>query len=90
VDEALASLGFEPEQRQFAPHLTLGRVQRNAGVDDARALGAMIGQTQVGSLGSVPVTDLIFFQSTLRPTGAEYTPLGTFKLAGQRPSGVAS
>ena len=81
VDEALANLGFQPEQRRFSPHLTLGRVQRSADLNDVRALGALVGQTRVGTLGSVPVKEVIFFQSVLKPTGPEYSPLGTFELA---------
>ena len=80
VNEALASLGFQPEQRRFSPHLTLGRVQRNASHSDLHAVGEVIAGTPVGALGNVAATELIFFQSVLRPTGAEYTALGKFTL----------
>lgn len=89
VDEALASLGFQPEERRFSPHLTLGRVRRERrGADgaDARALGEVVAASQdnalaSGALGSVAAHTLIFFQSVLKPAGPEYTPLGTFRLA---------
>lgn len=89
VDEALASLGFQPEQRRFSPHLTLGRVPRNAGHSDVRALGEIITATREttlssATLGSVQVADLVFFQSVLKPTGPEYTPLGAFRLIEER------
>lgn len=80
VNEALASLGFQPEQRHFSPHLTLGRVQRNASRAELHAVGEAIAGTSVEALGSAVATDLIFFRSVLKPTGPEYTPLGTFKL----------
>lgn len=93
VEEALASLGFQPEQRRFSPHLTLGRIQRNALHSDIRAVGEIVAEAQAASpenaphlsstLGSVKATRLIFFQSVLKPTGPEYTPLGIFQLAGE-------
>jgi len=80
VNEALASLGFQPEQRRFLPHLTLGRVQRNTNHAELHAVGEAIAGVSVGALGSAAATELIFFRSVLKPTGPEYTPLGTFKL----------
>ncbi len=80
VNEALAKLGFKPETRRFSPHLTLGRVRRRAESRDVRALGETIAGMEVGTLGRVPVRELIFFKSELKPTGAEYTRLDTFEL----------
>jgi RNA 2',3'-cyclic 3'-phosphodiesterase len=80
VGEALASVGFEPERRRFSPHLTLGRVKRQASAADVRTLGRVVAETESGTLGSVPVRAIIFFQSVLKPSGAVYTPLHTFSL----------
>ncbi len=80
VNEAMAGLGFTPEERRFSPHLTLGRVQRNADSRDVRALGDTIAQTEIGTLGIVPAREIIFFRSILTPSGAEYTALHTFRL----------
>jgi RNA 2',3'-cyclic 3'-phosphodiesterase len=80
VAEAMAHLGFQRESRKFSPHLTLGRVKRDAGAAELHQLGILIEATQVGHLGTVSVEELILFQSTLKPGGAEYAPLGRFKL----------
>jgi len=80
VNEALASVGFTPEARPFAPHLTLGRVQRSIPREEVRRVGAALGKMEVGVLGEVTADKLIFFRSTLKTTGAEYTPLATFRL----------
>jgi RNA 2',3'-cyclic 3'-phosphodiesterase len=80
VGEALASVGFTPEKREFSPHLTLGRVGRQANATDVRTLGKIVAETETGTLGSVPVQEIIFFQSVLKPSGAIYTPLHTFSL----------
>lgn len=82
VNEALASVGFAAENRGFSPHLTLGRVRRQADAADVRALGKIIAETEIGTLGSVPVREIIFFQSVLKPSGAIYTPLHTFDVTG--------
>lgn len=81
VNEALERLGFERERRKFSPHLTLGRVRRSASYAETRAIGEAVGTTHAGKLGTVPVESLIFFQSVLRPSGAEYTPLAEYPLA---------
>ena len=81
VNEAMERLGFERERRKFSPHLTLGRVRRRAGAQEARAIGQVLADQQVGRLGQVAVKKLIFFQSVLRSTGAEYSPLAEFPLA---------
>lgn len=92
VNEALAKLGFQPEQRAFSPHLTLGRVRRSARAGEVRALGEVIAHTDIGILGTVTVETLILFQSTLSRQGAVYEPLGIFELGasqGNRTSGPA-
>lgn len=80
VGEAITHLGFSPETRAFSPHLTLGRVKREAGVTDLRDLGAVIEATEVGLLGTVTVEEVVLFQSTLSRGGADYTPLARSRL----------
>jgi 2'-5' RNA ligase len=80
VNESMEQLGYKREARRFSPHLTLGRIQRRAAQEDVRNVGKTLTATQVGTLGIVMVETLVFFQSVLRPGGAEYTPLATFKL----------
>ena len=80
VNTALASLGFQPEERAFKPHLTLGRVNRNAGSDAASRVGEAVGRFNLGRLGEECPRELILFRSELKSSGAEYTPLQTFPL----------
>ena len=75
VEGALVELGFEPEDRPFRPHLTLGRVQRRVGRSDAQRLGELIAQSDVGLLGRMPVASVNVMRSDLRPDGAVYTVL---------------
>ncbi len=80
VNEALASIGFQPEERRFSPHLTLGRVRQRASREEEQAVGEAIRQTEVGVLGEVLAEELIFFRSVLKSSGAEYTPLARYRL----------
>lgn len=80
VNEAMASIGFQPEDRRFSPHLTLGRIRQRASREDEQAVGEAIRRTDVGALGEVLAEELIFFRSVFKSSGAEYTPLARYKL----------
>lgn len=81
VDLQMSRLNFAREERAFAPHLTLGRVQERAGAAERAALAAVLTRTQVGILGTVTVNALTLFQSQLQAGGAVYTALGHYPLA---------
>lgn len=80
VNEAMANIGFQPEDRRFSPHLTLGRIRQRASREEAQAVGDAIRGTEVGQLGTVLAAEMIFFRSVLKSSGAEYTPLARFTL----------
>ena len=77
IEGEMAKLGFEREKRPFHPHLTLGRVKSPIGLDP---LVQEIRQQQGRKFGEMSVRKFIFFQSTLKPSGAEYTVLKEFNL----------
>lgn len=75
VEGGCEKLGFVREDRPFRPHLTLGRVKSPSG------LGPVLSafeQSRDESFGEMPVRRLTFFQSRLRPGGAEYSILREF------------
>lgn len=75
VEASIAPLGYPTEDRPFSPHLTLGRVQREANQANVQRLGEMIaGQSGLPSL-SWPVTGVTLFRSELKPDGATYSAL---------------
>lgn len=86
IEALVQQVGFAPEDRRFTPHLTLARAQRQA---PAVALGAagriLLEHGQSGNPAATPftVTEVIHWQSELRPQGARYTPLGTFLFGAQ-------
>lgn len=75
VESALVELDFEPEDRPFTPHLTLGRVQRHASRSDQQRLGELIAESNVGLLSAMTVSLVHVMRSDLRPDGAVYTVL---------------
>jgi 2'-5' RNA ligase len=77
VEAGMAELGFARERKGYTPHLTVGRVRSGKGGKPvAQALDAL----RENDLGSMEVREVILFRSHLKPTGAEYTKLGSFPL----------
>jgi 2'-5' RNA ligase len=80
IDLHMARLDYARETRPFSPHLTLGRVNERVSPAERQALADLLDRTEVGSLGVVPVQEIVLFQSELRPDGAMYTALARAKL----------
>ncbi len=74
-------LGYPREERAFSPHLTLGRVSRNASPADVRRIGEAVVVSEIGWLGTMRVETVTLYRSDLHPSGAVYTPLFTAKLS---------
>jgi len=45
IESSLVPLGFTPESRKFAPHLTLARVRNQASLNERQRLGELIAST---------------------------------------------
>ncbi len=80
VEDALAARGIAREDKPFSPHLTLGRVNRDARQSDRAALGEAIQKFPPADYGPVPVQAVHLIQSDLRPGGAVYTVLRTVSM----------
>jgi 2'-5' RNA ligase len=76
LEGRLAACGFRPEQREFVPHLTLGRVGRERGRDDR----AILERHRAVDLGELPVDAVHLIESRLSPDGARYEALAGFPL----------
>lgn len=75
VDQAVARVGIEPDQRAFLPHITLARLKRSSGSVGGLLEGA-------GGLTSPPfaVDSFGLFESQLTPDGAVYTQIERYSL----------
>lgn len=79
VERAAGQVGVPPEDRPFAPHLTIGRVKSTRNV---KRLSPAIEPYRTSEFGKDAVTEIVLFESTLRPQGPIYTPLASFPLGG--------
>jgi 2'-5' RNA ligase len=75
IETETARLGYAREKRIFSPHLTLGRVSRNANAEEVRQIGEVLCNCKVGFLGATRVRAVHLYRSDLKPTGAVYTQL---------------
>lgn len=82
IERQIAPLGYPTEDRPFSPHLTLGRVRREASSTQASALGAQVIRTQQHDRLAWPVTSVSLMRSELLPEGAVYTELHRTLLSG--------
>jgi 2'-5' RNA ligase len=80
LDSGLASLGIEREKKPFKAHLTLARI--NAPVD-ARQLLEAIQRHGNYAPQSFNASEMVLFQSDLKPKGPVYTPLAKVALGAQ-------
>lgn len=78
IDLALHPLGFPREEREFSPHLTIGRVRDRQGVekvvDECSARSDVV-------FGTINVTQFSLKESVLRPAGPLYRDLFVFTLS---------
>jgi len=75
VEAHIAPLGFPTEQRPFSPHLTLGRVRKEASRSEVQQIGQVVTASPVGPLGQMAATGISYIKSDLQPSGAVYTTL---------------
>ena len=80
IEAETRALGYPTEERPFSPHLTLGRISQNATPPEATAVAQALSMVSVAELGCLHVDRVHLFQSDLRPSGAVYTSLYSFRL----------
>lgn len=79
IETQLEKIGFQPEDRPFHPHLTLGRMKSSRGKEE---LAGGMEKHKEEEFGDLRVERVVLFKSDLRPSGPIYTPLGDVKLGG--------
>lgn len=80
IEIETARLGYSREYRSFSPHLTFGRVSRNASAQDVHAIAEVLETFKVGFLGATRIKTVYLYRSDLQPEGAVYTPIYTAAL----------
>jgi 2'-5' RNA ligase len=82
IDTQLNRIGYAPDKRKFSPHLTLGRVSRNATPPEVRAIGDVLASQKIGYLGIARIQGIHLYRSDLKPSGAVYSKLFTAPFSG--------
>ncbi|ACZ62341.1 RNA 2',3'-cyclic phosphodiesterase [Dehalococcoides mccartyi] len=81
VEKNISGLGFPAEQREFAPHLTLGRLRESASKIDLQTAAETLKTTPPVPKTSFKATHIHLFKSQLLPAGPIYTKLAKISLA---------
>ncbi len=79
VEDALSAAGLPYEERTFAPHVTLARVNAKLSREEAQALRGSVTALDVRHIAFV-VEEVGLYHSDLLPTGAVYTRLASARL----------
>jgi 2'-5' RNA ligase len=82
LESELNRFGFEKEERGFTPHLTLGRVTKNATRSDIRTIAEKIKSHKPIFIGSMSVDEIHLYRSNLLPEGPQHFILASFPLIG--------
>ena len=76
IETRLEKIGFQPEDRPFHPHLTLGRMKSSRGKEE---LVGRMEKHKEEEFGDLQVERVVLFKSDLKPSGPIYTPLKEMK-----------
>ena len=85
LDNCLSLFGFEPDNREFLPHLTLGRVKQ---IRQINQLAQLITLFKESEFQRQWIDKLVLFESILKPEGPEYIPIHELPLC--KPSPITS
>ena len=87
VEGALTPLGYAPEGRPFAPHLTLARVPDTLPADEAERIVRAVARLTSPGVESLHVTSISLMSSQLGPGGARYSVVETWRLGDEAHQG---
>jgi 2'-5' RNA ligase len=77
IDTETEKLGFAKENRSYKPHLTLARIKF---LKNKKDFYQLVDQYKSIEFQVMPVNEVIFYQSVLKPAGPVYHPLKTISL----------
>lgn len=80
IDSASSRLGYTKEERDFSPHLTIGRVKPNLSAIDVQKIRTALESNHVSMLGSAKIDAIHLYKSDLQPGGSVYTRLFSAQL----------
>ena len=75
MESATRRLGYTPEERAFAPHLTIGRVRQHVSANERQKIRHALEESTIDSPGTARVNSVHLYKSDLKPNGPVYTKL---------------
>jgi 2'-5' RNA ligase len=78
IKSGLDKAGITTDEKEFRPHLTLGRIKR---IKNKTSLEEVINKHSNHKFQDVRVTEVIFYESILQQSGSLYIPIKTFSLS---------
>jgi 2'-5' RNA ligase len=75
IEAGATRLGYQQEERDFSPHLTIGRARQNINPLELQKIRAALDAIQLGNIGTARVDSIHLFKSDLQPGGSVYTKL---------------
>ncbi len=83
IENSLAEMGFAPEDKDYWPHLTVGRLRNHKNIVDA--LSPVVRK----KVGSLLVSNVRLYESTLSAPYSRYEVLEKIQLSGAKPDAEA-
>jgi 2'-5' RNA ligase len=77
IRRGLEEAGFRTDDRPFKPHISLGRIKF---IRDPYVLKKTLEPYQESFIQEVHVSEVILYESLLKPSGPVYRPVGKFRL----------
>ncbi len=82
IDDEMAKIGYPPENREFSPHLTVGRArQKDREETFSGGLSRMLAERANVFIGTSPVDAVVVYSSELERGGPKYEPLAEIELS---------
>jgi 2'-5' RNA ligase len=75
IEDSTVDMGFDPEDHEFTPHVTLARMEHAGG----KELVQDVVRERDPDAGSLDVTEVRLTESTLTPDGPEYETVERFE-----------
>ena len=80
IDNLVGDVGLPREQREFSPHLTLGRVNRNLSESHIRQIGQLVDTTDLPDNPSWTNQTVDLMRTELDPAGSRHYLVESFPL----------
>jgi len=80
IESHLVPLGFAPESRKFAPHLTLARLRNQVSLAERQRFGQLIANTEFEAIHGIEVDAINLMRSQLTRGGAIYSQISSVLL----------